>query len=92
MTQRRFYLFAYDIADRRRRTRVQRLLRGYAVGGQKSLFECWLTTHELNGLCHTLPPLLDVGDRLHVLSLGRNPAPVYYGGAASLRYDPFILA
>ena len=41
--KRHLYLWAYDISCNRSRRQVREILRGYAVGGQKSLFECWLT-------------------------------------------------
>ncbi|PSB29102.1 CRISPR-associated endonuclease Cas2 [Stenomitos frigidus] len=38
-----FYLICYDITNDRRRDRVSRLLEGYGLGVQKSVFECVLT-------------------------------------------------
>jgi len=38
-----FYLICYDIANDRRRDRVSRLLEGYGMRVQKSVFECVLT-------------------------------------------------
>ncbi len=39
----RLYLAAYDIRDPARLRRVRRVLKDYACGGQKSVFECLLT-------------------------------------------------
>ena len=59
---RQHYLFAYDITCPRRQACVRRLLQSYAVGMQKSLFECWLTADELTKLTVELIELLDTSD------------------------------
>lgn len=41
-----FYLICYDIISDRRRDRVSRLLEGYGLRIQKSVFECVLTTDQ----------------------------------------------
>ena len=38
-----FYLICYDVVNDRRRNRVSRLLEGYGLRVQKSVFECVLT-------------------------------------------------
>ncbi len=38
-----FYLICYDVVNNRRRDRVSRLLEGYGLRIQKSVFECVLT-------------------------------------------------
>ena len=38
-----FYLVCYDIVDTNRRNRVSKLLQGYGLRVQKSVFECVLT-------------------------------------------------
>lgn len=88
---RRHYLFAYDITDTRRRANVRRLLQGYAVGMQKSLFECWLTAEELARLNNKLSELLSGNDTLHYLAL--NPSGEWlFGKTKPLRHDVFIVA
>ena len=37
------YIVAYDISDHKRLQRVCQLLKDYAVGGQKSAYECYLS-------------------------------------------------
>jgi CRISPR-associated protein Cas2 len=41
------YVVAYDIPDDKRRTNVHRVLCGYGIWTQFSLFECWLTRRQL---------------------------------------------
>ncbi|WP_373796286.1 CRISPR-associated endonuclease Cas2 [Neisseria dentiae] len=91
MAKRHLYLFAYDIADIRTQNRVRRILRAYAVGGQKSLFECWLTAGELRMLCATLPAMLAENDRLHVFRLNETVPPFFFGCAKSLAFEPFVI-
>jgi len=43
---RHLYLAAYDIANPKRLHRMLVAVKGYATGGQKSVFECWLNGGE----------------------------------------------
>jgi len=45
-----FYLVCYDIVHDRRRDRVSRLLEGYGMRIQKSVFECVLTPDQYDHL------------------------------------------
>lgn len=64
------YLIAYDIRNPRRLARVHRYLLGYKVGGQKSVYECWLTPAELAAVRADLEALMDLeADRIHILQL-----------------------
>ena len=89
--KRHLYLWAYDISCNRSRRQVREILRGYAVGGQKSLFEWWLTERELAALCATLPALLGKNDRLQVVRLSESAQPFFYGCAKSMAYEPFVI-
>ena len=68
--ERRLYLICYDIASPRRWRHVHRLLGGYRVAGQKSVFECLLTGGELRTVVAQLTTLMDCGeDRVHLVRL-----------------------
>jgi len=71
---RRLYLIAYDICDMNRLNRVRTCLKGYSTGGQKSVYECWLTPAEHDDIVATLTDLIDAKtDRVHLVALdGRN--------------------
>ena len=70
MTQRSLYLIAYDVCERHRLQKVCRYLTGYKVGGQKSVFEVWVTDAELRRIRADLNGLMDPAeDRLHILAL-----------------------
>ena len=44
--KRNLYIVAYDIADPKRLRKLHRIVKQYATGGQKSAFECFLTSTE----------------------------------------------
>ena len=82
---RRLYLAAYDVACPRRMRAALELVKGYATGGQKSAYECWLSEGEKSTLLHEMALILDeVNDRFlligldpraHVLTLGQAETP-----------------
>lgn len=45
------YIIAYDISAPKRLRKALYILKDYAWGGQKSVFECFLTQHEKDELC-----------------------------------------
>jgi CRISPR-associated protein Cas2 len=70
MPQRRLYIAAYDVSDDRRLRDALRVLKGYASGRQKSVFECFLTAAERRALVSEIRALLDpVEDRFVLLRL-----------------------
>jgi CRISPR-associated protein Cas2 len=76
------YLIAYDISDPKRLARVHRLLMGYKIGGQKSVYECWLTPGELAEVRLRLEGLIvPDADRVHFLQLDPRMAMRGFGKA-----------
>ena len=64
------YLIAYDITSNRRLSRVRKLLKGYSTGGQKSVYECFLSAGDREHAISSLKELIDPDeDRVHVFSL-----------------------
>jgi CRISPR-associated protein Cas2 len=64
---RTLHLIAYDITDERRLTKVRYLLKGYSSGGQKSVYECFLTDIELRTVVSELRNLIEAEeDRVHI--------------------------
>jgi len=92
MTQRRLHIAAYDVVDDRRRRVVHRIVRGYASGAQKSVYECMLNAAEQQQLIAATEAALDLAEdrfcivvleaRGLILGLGRAIAPT----ATGLRY------
>ncbi len=64
------YLVCYDIANNQKRYRVDKLLKGYGVRAQKSLFECHLSPMECKTLLKELKPHIRIQtDSLRIYSL-----------------------
>lgn len=86
--ERTLYLIAYDITAGKRLTRVRQFLKGYSTGGQKSVFECFLTGGELKQVVKTLGGLiLHAEDRVHIFRMdGRSRTHVL--GIAVQPKDP----
>lgn len=61
------YLIAYDITEDDRLNRVRHLLKGYSTGGQKSVFECFLSPSEVREVVRQIRALISPAeDRVHV--------------------------
>lgn len=88
------YLIAYDVCDHRRLARVHHFLKGYSTGGQKSVYECFLTQSDVARVERALRGLIDdCEDRVYVLGMDgrskthtlgvavqpRDPAYFYFG-------------
>jgi CRISPR-associated protein Cas2 len=67
---RTLYLIAYDITEPSRLNAVRHCLKGYSTGGQKSVYECFLTDADL---CHVTAELQDLikadEDRVHIFTM-----------------------
>ncbi|MCX7991443.1 MAG: CRISPR-associated endonuclease Cas2 [Proteobacteria bacterium] len=67
---RTLYIVAYDISDERRLAKVHYFLKNFSTGGQKSVYECFLSPAELekvkNGLMNLIHPF---EDRIHIFTL-----------------------
>ena len=78
--KRALYLAAYDVADPKRLRRVRQVTRLFATGGQKSVFECFLTAEERRALLADACPLIDKDeDRLALLRVEERARPVLLG-------------
>jgi CRISPR-associated protein Cas2 len=68
--ERALYLIAYDITNDRRLNRVRQFLEGYSTGGQKSVYECFLTDGELRYVKKKIERLIDEDeDRVHIFTM-----------------------
>lgn len=56
---RHLHLIGYDISKNTTRRRVLRAIKGNAIGGQKSAYECWLDEIELKNLRKEIDSLID---------------------------------
>jgi len=55
-----FTIISYDVVSDKRRTKVLKLLKGYGVRVQYSVFECNLTTQQLAQVGQELRSLVDL--------------------------------
>ena len=67
MPRRALHIAAYDISDDRRLRRTLHVLKGYATGGQKSVFECFLTEAERGQLLDEVREVVDESEDRFVL-------------------------
>lgn len=82
IVSRKLYVIAYDITDEKRITQMRCFLSGYSVGGQKSVYECYLTEGELETVIgkirEIIVPLLD---RVHIFLMDGRSKPHLLGKA-----------
>jgi len=70
MSQRQLYIAAYDIRDPKRLRKTLRVIRAYASGGQKSVYECFLSKSEKAALPSEVSDVIDTDeDRFFLLRL-----------------------
>jgi len=89
MSKRQLFIAAYDISDSKRLRKVLKVVRAYASGGQKSVYECFLTMNEKSSLLAEVCAVMDVSEdrffllkldtRCRVITLGKAVPP--QGGA-----------
>jgi CRISPR-associated protein Cas2 len=88
MTKRSLYIACYDISDSARLRKALYVLRNYATGGQKSVFECFLTHAEKQNLIEDVREVIDeTEDRFLLLRLDPRK-PVRVLGIAVTPEDP----
>lgn len=80
---RRAYLAAYDISDNRRLQKALRVVKDYSTGGQKSVFECFLSPAEHAELLARVRTVIDENvDRFFLVQLSTRRAVRTLGIAA----------
>jgi CRISPR-associated protein Cas2 len=80
------YIVAYDIASNTRRRLVLKLLKQYSTGGQKSVFECFLSPAEKRGLALDLAQIIHLTqDRFTIIQVSRQVVTL---GKAVTPIDP----
>lgn len=90
MVHRSLYIAAYDISDPRRLRQAHRELKAYACGGQKSLFECFLTVGERRQLLAAMQTLIQPEDRFLIVRLDPRPEIIALGRAIAPSDPPFF--
>lgn len=86
------YLVAYDICDAKRLYRMHKKVEAYAIGGQKSFYECWLSHHEFIRFRQEISEIIDkVDDRVVIFQLHSDTEPILFGKAFLQSSQPFLL-
>lgn len=87
---RKRFLVAYDISDGKRLRDVHREVQAYALGGQKSFYECLAKPSEIVELVATLVSIADPKtDKVHIFEL-KDP-PIFCGTASTPSSEPFMV-
>ena len=82
IVSRKLYIVAYDLTDEKRITKMRYFLTGYSVGGQKSVYECYLTETELETVMEKIKDIiLPVADRVHIFPIDGRSRPHLLGKA-----------
>lgn len=85
---RKLYIVAYDVRHATRLAAALRVVKGFASGGQKSAYECWLDESDRRQLKSRLSGVLDLSvDSVALIPLAQR-TPMTALGAAVLPDDP----
>lgn len=85
------YIVAYDITEPSRLNRVRYFLKGYSTGGQKSVYECFLTESELVFVVSNLSRLIyEPDDRVHIFRLDGRSQTITLGVAVKPKNSSFF--
>lgn len=88
MPKRVLYIAAYDVSEPSRLRKVHKAIKRYATGGQKSVFECFLTPGERRALLTEATSIMDEReDRLALLRIEERARPILHGIATPV-VDP----
>lgn len=80
MAHRSLFIATYDVSSPARLRQVRRAVKAYASGGQKSVFECFLTPMERKTLIAKARELINEReDRFALLRVEQRAAPVLLG-------------
>ena len=88
MTERTLYIAAYDVSSSSRLRAALHVLKDYASGRQKSVFECFLTSAERRELLERMQDLLDPDQDRFVLVRLAPRGKIRARGKAVIAKDP----
>ena len=80
MSKRSLFIAAYDVVSNSRRQQVHGAVKAYATGGQKSVYECFLTPMERKTLLVQTRRLINEReDRFALLRVEERTKPILLG-------------
>ena len=83
------YLICYDISDKKRLTRVRKIVYSYALGGQKSALEAPLNEKLLVELVRKLQRVIKPEDKVNIIEFSGEP--LCFGKADFLKFDKGVI-
>ncbi len=85
-------LLAYDVSDQKALSKVRRSLKPFAISGQKSFYECWVTPSELRELTEEIKDIINPDtDRVHLFELHECEFSLFLGEARRQSIEPFLI-
>lgn len=93
MSSRKRYIISYDVIDPKRLYRTRKIVRSYAIAGQKSFYECWLTETEFKEFQYKLRRVIEnQEDYLFIFQLTQHTTPLLFGKATLPIFNaPFLI-
>ena len=89
---RNHYLIAYDISNVSVQRKILRKIKAFSIGGQKSFYECWMTTNELEQFTKEVRLLIDPHcDKVDIFQLDPRCKPEISGIDHRIAFDPFVV-
>lgn len=86
------YLACYDISCPKRLRKVHETVQAYAIGGQKSFYECWLTDSERHELLGRIASIFDEQeDKFRLFQLDPRAEAIFMGKAKRQSSEPFLI-
>lgn len=89
MEQRALYIAAYDVRDPKRLRAALHVLKAYSTGGQKSVFECFLSGAERRRLLSEISAVLEAADSFLMVRLDPRSKVITLGVAVPPEDPPF---
>lgn len=83
------YLICYDIADKKRLSKVRKIAYAYALGGQKSAVEAPLDNKALKTLIKRLNSLIKNNDKVNIILF--DGEPLCFGKANFIEYNKGVI-
>lgn len=87
------YLVIYDLSSDKNRNRLLKVLKGYAISSQKSVYECMLTENQLKEICNISEELIkNPDDRISIIELDPRCSRDFLGKACVQDPNVFIIS
>lgn len=89
---RNLYLIGYDASEPSVQQKLLKSIKSYAIGGQKSFYECWMTESELNLFRKDVEFLINSKtDSVLIFQLNPRIKPRIEGQHQRIAFNPFLI-